>query len=431
MEVMLGDNTKRMLCRAGFLLLCAIPTLLCVRATIFPKSVNHWSAEIQHQFGVINRIGHVQLRSPNQTEFHDLRIGSDRFQSRLNIDKASLWVRSDAKTLVIENARGSVSAFWNTMNRIVESVAWSGNSDRDVCLQFETMTFLDNEHQSGAAFTWNDLRISISKQGQHLVATFVCDQHTDRFMENESVVRLERTVTEQGINWSIVAVGYRIPCWVLKHVIPAAASLNSSAEFADVEANLVCQNELWSGGLLSGRLMDADLDQLVARRFGRVLTGRVLVNVHSLQIRNNRIESMDGDLYSQSGVIGSSLLNAFTHSLGMQLVEPFDQSTGNENYTDLRFGFRINRDQIAIYGMESGAVLNDATGHSILIAQHGQNHPVSSLLNLVSWPAARINANAAALSRYLVVSPIDDYRYEALPRTSKHEQAGSETFFNR
>lgn len=426
MDVMLSDNMKRLLCRTGFVLLCAIPTFLSVKAILLPPTSHQWSGKFQQQFGVINRIGDVQTVSPQRTDFAELQIGADRFSSRLTIDAASLQTLNDGKTLFIENATGSVSAFWDAMIRITETVSWSGKSDRPVRLHFGRMTFVENEAPDAPTCAWDDLQIAITQKGQLLSATFTSNQHTAAWTEEENVVRMECRTDQQGKTWFVDATGFRIPAWVLKHAVPSVATLNKTAELADARATLVDDNGLWSGEI-RGQILDVDLKEVVAARFGNFIQGRALVNIQSAKIANNRIHTMQGDLYSSSGAVGARLLSACTQFLGMELVEPFGQT--EEQFTDLRLGFKIRQDQIAIYGMESGAVVNDENGNRMLIAQVGKDWPVTSLIRLVSWPAEYSNSNAAALANHLTMPSILVDPKLQLERTAQQEEVGDGTFF--
>ena len=438
MDVMLSDNAKRLLCRTAFILLCVIPTILSLKAALFPRSNQEWSASFQHDFGLINQIGEVQVKSPQRTDFIHLSLGTDRFQSRLEIDAASLQKLNDGKTLFIENAYGSVSAFWESMSRITETVAWSGKSDRPVKLYFGKITLVENEAPGAQTCVWNNMVISVTQRGRQMSASFVCDQHTDSW-HPEATVSMERLLQNDSESWFVDGTGYRIPAWVLKHGVPSVSALNVTVELADAKANFVHRQGLWSGEIESCQLVDLDLNEVIGQRFGNALSGRAIVNLGPSSIRNNRIESLQGDIHCPSGKIGNRLLQASTVALGMELVEPHGQSVSpdqygglvREDFKDLRFGFKIQQDQVAIYGMESGAILNNIDGKRMLIAQHGQNWPTSSLVRLLNWPSDQINISSAVLANHLVMPPVTTNSAMPETRTARQNEVGYGTYFNR
>jgi hypothetical protein len=429
MEIMLSDNARRFLCRAGFLALCALPTLLCLKTVLFPVGRADWSIRLQQQFGVINRIGQVRAWSPQRTDFGQLTIGAGRFSTRLQVDAASWQSLNDGKLLYMKNVTGSVAAFWDCLDRMIETIAWSGKSDRPVRIHIGTMNFLESEDPAGPRSTWHDVRLAVHHRGQVLSATFVTDRRSAAWSEGQPAGRLERTVRNDETVWFVDATGFRIPGWVLQPIVPPLRAVNGTAELADVQAMLSGSGNRWSGEF-SGWLLDVDLQEVMARQFGNSLDGRAVINVQSARIVNNRLVLLEGDLHSPSGMIGSRLLHASQQALGMQIVEPYGQQAA-EPYGDLRLGFRIDRDRLEIRGMPSGAVLNDAAGNRMLIARHGQTWPVASLIQLVSWPREPLQAGSAALARHLVISPVDPQARPTAERTARSDEVGQRSYFNR
>ena len=427
MDVMLSDNSKRLLCRAGFLLFCALPTLICLNAVLFPMTSVEWSAKLQRQLGVINQIGGVQVHLPRQTAFQNLLLGADRFHSRLEIDTATLQDQAGDRVLIVDQARGSVEAFWQVLQRMVETVEWSPQGDQPLRLHFACMTFVENQKPDSRTCVWRDLHIAIRDQGSAISASFVPDDTTAKFVFGQSVATLERTSEGPERKWSIDTTGFRIPGWVVQRMVPAAIPLNPDCQLADMQASLGQNRDLWTGEF-SGKLQAVDLHHVVGARFGAPISGRLMVHVSGARLVNNRIQFLDGDLHSPAGTIGSQLLHASRRTLGMQVVDPYGQSS-IQAYSDLRMGFKLENDQVAIYAMESGAVLNDARGNRMLIAKHGQPWPVSALVKLVAGPAQRLNTNTAALARHLVISPVETWN--ATERTAQHDEVGEGSFFNR
>ncbi|MCP4462230.1 MAG: hypothetical protein GY819_05455 [Planctomycetaceae bacterium] len=429
MEVVISDNARRHLCRFGFVVLCALPTLLCLNSVLFPPSRADWSTQIQQSFGVINQLESVQTLSPRRTDFQGLILGGDRFESRLELGDASLRSLNEGRVLYVENARGSVTALWAVIDRLIETVTWNGKSDRPVQLQFATLTFLEGEHEEARTCLWRDVRVVVDQQGRFFSVAFQAEDKTSRWESGRQFAVIERTTKAEQEDWYFDAVGFSIPAWVLQQMIPMTQTLNPNVNFVDAKATLVRSQMEWSGEL-SGQLRDADLQYIVGERFDRMLDGQAMINLKNVRLKNSRIEFLEGDLHSPVGTISSTLLHASHHAMGMQLVEPYGQQAF-ESYADLRLGFQLKADQLSIYGMESGAVLNDARGNQMLVAQHGATWPSSAIVDLVAWPWQQVNANTSAVARYLIMPPVQEDHNSEMRRTGRTGAVGNGNFFNR
>ncbi len=410
-------------------MLCALPTLLCLNSILFPPSQADWSTRIQQGFGVINQLQGAQTLSPRRTDFQGLIFGGDRFESRLELGDASLQSLNEGRVLYVENARGSVTAFWTVVDRLIETVTWAGKSDRPLQLQFRTLTFLETEHAEARTCLLRDVKVVVDQKGRFFSVAFRPEEKTGAGETGRQFAVIERTIKAEQEDWYFDAVGFSIPVWVMQQMIPVVQGLNPDANFVDATASLVRSQADWSGEF-SGQLRDADLQYIVGQRFDRMIDGRAMINLKNVRLKHSRVELLDGDLHSPAGMISSTLLHASHHAMGMQLVEPYGQQAF-EAYADLRLGFQLKADKLSIYGMESGAVLNDSRGNQMLVAQHGANWPSSAIIDLVAWPWQQVNANTAAVAKYLVMPALQDDTNSGMRRTGRAKAIGGGNFFNR
>lgn len=429
MEVFLSDNARRYICRIGFVLCCALPTLLCLKVALFPKTVGQWSVQIRDQLGMTNTVGSVDTLTPSRTDFHDLTLGVGHFNSRLNIDHASLKWLDEGFSFDFTNAEGSVQAFWESIQAIVQNVKWVSKNERPVVLYFAKVTLLESIEEASRSTVWKDVCVEIKQRGRSVSLEFVPGRSVQNPDSENRTVRLQCTLDSKQQAWVLNAAGHELPMWVLQPMISPARVFNEDAILQNAVASLVYQDHQWSGEF-KGSLKNIDLDHLVGKHFDASLSGKAIVHVDLLRIQNNRIEYLKGDLHSPAGTIGSPLLQACHHAFGMKMVESFGFKP-IEPYSDLRFGFQLESDKIALFGMKSGAVLNDLKGNGMLIAQHGRFWPNSAIIQLFGWPAHRFNPRVTGLAHHLIISPVLEVDRQENPQTARSAEVGEGTFFNR
>lgn len=429
MEVFLSDNTRRHICRIGFVLCCALPTLLCLKLVIFPETTDQWSSQLRDRFGLINTLGSVEPLTPSRIDFHELALGVGRFESRLNIDHASFESVEEGLAFNFSNAEGSVSAFWGAIEAIAQNIKWVSKNTTPVVLRFETVTLLESTAADSRSTVWRDVCVGIEQRGNLISVSFVPGRMIQNSDTENQNVQLTCTLDSKQTVWALDATGFELPIWVLRPVVAAVRAFNEEAKLQNGVASLVNRDDQWSGEL-KGSLIDMDLGHLVGKNFDTLLSGEAVIHVDQLRFLNNRIEYLKGDLHSPVGTIGSTLIQGCHHVFGMRQVESFGNKV-LESYTDLRFGFQLEREKIALFGMKSGAVLNDRDGNAALIAQHGRSWPNSKIIQLFGWPAYRVNPRVTGLARHLVISPLLEGDRPIMPRTARSDEVGVETFFNR
>lgn len=429
MEVFLSDNARRYICRIGFVVCCALPTLLCLKVALFPKTVAQWSVQLREQLGVINTIGAVNTLTPYRTDFRDLAFGIGRFDSRLTIDHASLRSLDEGCFFDFSHASGSVQAFWESIQAMAQNIKWVSKVERPVVLRFGKITLLESTADTCRSTVWQDVRVEINQRGRLVSVEFTPERSPSDLESENQHATLECMLDSKQQTWSLNAMGHELPMWVLQPIVFPAQAFDEDTILENAVASLVDRNDQWSGEI-KGSLKNTDLNHLVGRNFDASVSGKAVIHVDQLRILNNRIEYLKGDLHSPAGTIGSTLLQACQYVFGMRQMASF----GNEpieSYSDLRFGFQLERDKIALFGMKSGAVLNDVEGNAALIAQHGRAWPNTTIIQLFGWPAYRVNPRVTGLARHLVISPLVEVEQPKKSRTARSGEVGEQPFFNR
>ena len=430
MDVMLSDNMRRYLCRTGFLLLCLLPTVVCMKWILFPPSTTEWSGRLQQQLGVVNTVQHVTTPTPQMTKFDQLHLGVDRFPSRLELHQATLQNLNEGRQIHVTKVEGSVQAFWDTLDRISETICWTIQSDRAFQLRFDELKLLQNESEDSPITTWQDVKIVISNRGKLFSLSFLTDDKTKAFdAQRNPIVRIERRTDKEGSTWNVDATGFKLPTWTIDRVITSCASANADSEIANAVANLRKTSSGWQGAF-KGHLLNLDLQQTVAYQFGGVLTGTASANIENAVVRDGKIERLNGHLHCPQGIIGRHLLQRCQTYFGMQLVEEFDQP--EEAFSNLRLQFAVQRDLLSVNSMTAdGVVMDDEEQVPMLINKQGQWFPVTTLLHFLAGPEQRFYANTSALARHLTLPAIEIDPQLSIQRTAEQQDVGDGSFLNR
>ncbi|MGI9518543.1 MAG: hypothetical protein ACR2NP_15920, partial [Pirellulaceae bacterium] len=406
MDVMLSDNAKRFLCRLGFVALCIIPTVWCLKYILFPPTDAQWAAQLQQQFGVANQPGEVRVLSPQRTDLSDWVLGNGDFESHVIIDQASLQNRHDGRLLHITQAAGSPAAIWHMLNRMTWQLSRTSKSDRPQRVLFESVSFLQADGKVMPGGTWKQLNLLVGDQGRRWTISFLpAELAPTNAEEDTKTVTIKRTADAHGYHWYVDARGWQLPVALLQAGIPILHGVNPDAVMINGLASLRENQGRWSGEV-RGQIGGIDLEYVVQRNFGTAISGVATATITSAIIADNRLQEIEGHLISSSGVIGADLLAGFRECLAMQIVQPYGGQ--DQTYRDLRFGFLMRNHALAIFADEAGAIAHSDDGHAMLIPPHGQPHPVNNLFALLAWPhqhffATPLTPNVASLAQRIAL----------------------------
>lgn len=212
--------------------------------------------------------------------------------------------------------------------------------------------------------------------------------------------------------------------WVgLKHLLGDDAAFQGSLT---VEALA----DGWSGDL-AGVLTNVDFERLVTRRFPHLLNGRATLAIERAKIKNGRLVEANGQILSESGEVGGSLLVSVVESLGcMPGAAPPGQLpfTGDENYRyrDLSLEFTVGEEGLLLEASPDanppGAIMLNQRRETMLSAPPSSAVPLIQLVRaLVPESAVQVPATkeTASLVPWLplpaIVPPDDGHRRISAP----------------
>ncbi len=402
MEVMLSDNTKRLICRAAFLLLCIVPTLLTLRAIVVPPSTADWALRLEQLLGMPAAINRVSTRTPQRTDFINVSIGSDDFDSRLTIDRVTMDNRIEARILTIGTVAGTVEALRGALRRIDEAVDRSIRTDRPLRILIDNIVIHGNEgenSESSESCCLADVTILVETPGDRCSVGFFTGSGS-----NDKPWLIERTVDKRQVCWRIEAGDSSLPGWFVDEFFPALQGAGANARFS-ANASLFYRREGWSGQVTDLRISNIDLEEVIWKGFGQPITGFASLHVQSATLVDGRLREMTGELAAEGGVAGARLLEACHQCAEMEIATL--HGVKNVEYRQLGLGFRLRNHEIVVGGTAGSAqcVMTATDGGMLLSARSGQPVPVTRVLSLLAWPAGPFNQHTAALIAHLVWPP--------------------------
>ncbi len=405
MDVKLSDNLRRLICRAGFLLLCLLPTVLIVRSILFPVTVSDWSSRIRQHLGVEVRIGEVVTRTPQLTEFQQLVVGGANFTTRVDIDSAVLKNVPGGRVVQMTAVSGSPAAVCRVLQRIDQQLAFGKHSDRPLQVLIDRVILRRSAEAGSVCCELHKLDLTVQRPGDHWQVKFQCHSNS----ENTASCSIRRTADNEQTSWQIDCPRPGIPAWVVKEFCPALDLKLGDTRIAG-QATLFDRSSGWSGQITDLTMTDADLDQLVGQRFGQQLTGQANIRIEEATVVENRLLKIRGDLDCRAGTVGANLLHACQEFAAMKIVEPWPGR--DVEFGQLRFGFRINHFQLTLFApADNDAMLLAIDGSKVLIPRSGQPLSISSLLAVLAGSRNHfvpINGHTAGLASRLAwpVAPV-------------------------
>ncbi len=407
MDVKLSDNLRRLICRAGFLLLCLLPTLLTARWILFPVTGSQWATRIHQHLGIQAQVAHISTPTPQRTEFGPITLGEPDGPWCVRIDTAVLDNGTAGRVLQLGTVTGSAAAVARTLRLIDRRTDAAWHSDRPLLVQIDRILLHRSGQDDSGHGELTAVSMQIERPGDRWHAEFVWASAT----RPPATCSVRRTRDTEQTSWQIECSEPGMPGWVVGAFCPLLEIAGLETLVAG-RASLFQRVTGWSGEISDLQLSGVDLTHLVYRRFGQPLTGRANIRIPEASIVENRLTRISGDVHAWSGIVGAGFLHACQKFAGMTIVAPWGDT--DVPYSQLRFGFRIHDFQLALFAPADNDCMVTATdGSKVLIPRSGHPFPVTSLLGILAGPRSQLaplNRNTAALAGWLAwpILPLQD-----------------------
>lgn len=360
----LHERTRLLLCRAGFLFLCVVPTLLLCGAAVHYRSSaylearrDEWVAVLSDKLGLDVKIANLSYPHWNTALLEGLVL--------LDAESGEEVVRTRYVEVTWQEGRwqivaGQPEVVAGSLPLLVELVNYRllrGQALQLAPVQFEAreLTF----HSAAAAQTFQNVHaeLATADAGKHIHVNF-------QFAGLESKTPLQLSIKRQRSSGSAVTTCQlntgetQLPCAALVPLESWLKQLGDDATFQG-QASLEQSNE----GIateLNGDFHHVDLDRLVSLRFPHHrLSGQADVRLQRLKLHSGRIVAMEGQLQTHGGgVVSRSLLMAVQKQLDLKPQDQqLDLAIGPSSlrYSHLAFGFALDAAGLSISGDDNPA----------------------------------------------------------------------------
>ncbi|MFO0868695.1 MAG: hypothetical protein U0935_07060 [Pirellulales bacterium] len=416
------ETTRRLVCRAGFLLGCVLPTLAVLGWVGYLRSPMYreaervaWCETLSRQLGVDVVIERVVHPEPRVTWLEGVTLGDPETGrplasvSRVELGReeggwvaflAAADVPCEQLTRLIEVAHpivwrraGGAAPVWHL---VIGSLQLSGGS--------APHTLLDVEFHGQSSTAGNpdpqvriEFRVAGVSMRQPAQVTITRLRHTD-----PPTTAWACDTGPQALPASLLAIAW--------------SELGQLGDDCHVSGHWLWREETrgWSGEA-QGRLTQVDLNRVVTDRFPHKLSGIADIVISRLRWEQNRLVDAAGSITSEGGVVSQSLMLAASQENALQWAVPERVTASRQTlwkYRQLGLGFELTAQGVQLTGQcatdNSGVILADVEGP---LASEGRE-PWLPPVTLVRWLAPRseiqvpASASTAGLLRWLPLPPL-------------------------
>ena len=427
----LHEQTRRWLCRIGFLVLCLAPTLLVGAAAVRFRSASYlearreeWAAVLSDKLGLDVQIAGLSYPLWNTALLEQVVLRDPETHEEV--------VRTRYVEVVFDEGRWQIIAGQPEINAtalplLVELLNYrllKGQSLQLAPLAFEAREL--TLHGPSVAQTFQHVRAELltTETGKRADVKF-------QIAGVESKVPLQLTIDRQRSSGGAKTIcrldthDALLPCGSLLPLGPWLEQLGAEATFQGAAT----QEQTTAGATtdIAGTFRDVDLDRLIAAEFPHhKLTGWADVQLARLKLAGGKIVEMNGTLQTRrGGVISRTLLVAAQEQLDLKPAAPpklHDDSL--VRYSHLAFGFQLDHEGLSLSG-DTGVIMASAAAGTLLVEPQRTVMPAVCIMKAFS-PESDLQVPATAAARTLfdllplpaLISPERDARPSATIRLS-------------
>jgi hypothetical protein len=342
----LHESTRRVVCRIAFLACCVAPTIAVAAWAMHARSpgrIAQAERELAGRFELAVSIDEIEYPRPETVLYSGIVLKdpvSGRVVAEINSLEATRYSHGVALVAPsVEIDAIELAEAWRVVDRLLRVGRASDQEPLRIAVERLTL------HGAGRdAITLANVSAQLQYGEESSQAGLRFTLPGGESGEPVLVVLQRSREAEQGVTrLSLRTGGTPIPLAVARTVFPALAHLGMDATFTgQVWASRAdSKDEPWDGEVV-GRFSRIDLDALVARQFPHKLSGVADITLQKFAFADGRITKLVGRLEAGPGVIGRSLLEAASASLGMRSAARGADQREMMEYEQLAATFDIN-----------------------------------------------------------------------------------------
>ncbi len=306
---MLSDNQKRLICRSGFGLLCALPPILIALLIIARPGRNDIERELAYRIGTPATIDSLSRPRPGQV---NLSTVSFNIKDDSPGADARPWIHRDVvswKSKGVLNCQTTPDAIdVKDLSKLVLSAlrqqSFGEHSKRPVKVHFDRLTIKDAAHP---AFEFEAYEVQIQQwftsNGWQVAIEFRpnVDGKLIQFKQE-----IQKSPDETIQSWSFDTANQHVPVRLFQDFVPELHFLGHRAQ---IQGSLIAEKKDQDWKLeFKGRIDDVDLNDLIGEATGFETHGLATVERLQCSASQNRIQKLSGILRCNQGVLDGRLV---------------------------------------------------------------------------------------------------------------------------
>lgn len=415
------QRSRRRLCQAGFCLFCLLPTTGLLAWTANLKTVAHarrCQSELNQLLGLECRFQSVNYPQPGESLYESFELVAPE-TGQCVLHCRSLAIVRMGRKLVLEPSEIEVSADGSQKLAalLIRRLTKELPSEKAIWLIPTSVTLRSGSSEQ--TYDEVEARLESDADKSSMIVRFRLPEAQAGEPPMLSVVRTtdgqkqktgkQKTIVKLDTMSAVLPISI-FSAWLdLKPLVGDAATFGGSLSMEVADGH-------WSGEL-AGLLGEVDLAQLVASRFPHHLNGRANVQIEGAIIKNGKLTEVNGQVLSEKGTIGGSLLSAAVEYLGCPPRAsrpdhpPFIDSM-HYRYRDMSIEFEVDDNGLLLSAnpdAPGGAIMLDEQLDKLLAAPTTGPAPLIQLVKLLV-PSSEVQVPAtketAALVPWLPFPPI-------------------------
>ena len=366
------ERTRRQVCRAGFLLFAALPTIAVVlwaAAVHSPSYVaaqrGRWQAALERHLGLTVTIDAIEYPQPGLTRLQRVRIFDPESGALLaTVRSVDTAVIEDGRFVYLAHSEITEGALPRLAEAFSERILvhWPQGGQLKLVAGEVTLSVRDREA------TLRDLRCTVEGPGTGPVCRLQFSLPGTPGSTVHATCQRNRQVVPPEVRWSVDTQEASIHSSLAAALLPGTDCLGTEWSFRGrLEVGYSAGG---ATGTFEGMLANVDLDRLVTGRFPHKLSGTAEVSLRSLRFDLGRVVAASGELTCRGGTISRSLLTSFGAALRMQDAGDWRQREEPLlRFEELGIAFELDENAFVVRGLcaeQPGVVLRDERGPLLL-----------------------------------------------------------------
>ncbi len=411
------ERTRRLVCRAVFLLFCLLPTLgvagwICViRSSAYQAAQRaSWQRELSRQWGLLVSLESIRHPQRGVTLLDGVRLADPETGGLIaEIRQIEIGYRRGERIVLAAQPELQSDQVYRLWEAFHERFLRGDSTGGAPALLYAGEVTVHRNDGAGSS-TLTDVRCQLIHAADGPQIAFECRDVAQPTAEPVQLrVTRNRQLSPPATRWELDTRSTPLPCSLLADQVPVLRWLGDDGTYQGT-VDVVCSPSGWHGEL-AGRFRNVDLERLVTERYEHKLSGTAEVLFRRARFQNGKLSDAAGDVICGGGVVSRSLLAQADRTLGLvadSRVRALEADT-LWRYRELRFGFDITANGLRLVGhcqnVGEGVVMADQYG-PLLRDQPQEIAQVVALVQTLAAPNGEQVPATAEAYQLLHVLPI-------------------------